>query len=414
MEISVYIDSYTKVWNQLETDFPFKGDKFSDTEKKLNQNKMQGFSNIQRNMVALKKMDAPARKKLSEQLNANFTALLKNVFKFNRNELSVLSSMQIMDVSKKFYKMARDFDPSIAVQDIFQASRNLWIVNSLQVLMGLKPDVSESVFAYSMLYPYSDNYLDDKTVSKSDKISFSKRFRERLLGIKTDYQNKNEKAIFDLVGIIENEWDRERYPKVYESLLAIHDAQTRSILLMDAQDLPEADLLSICIEKGGTSVLADGYLIKGELTPEQEQFCFGFGTFLQFVDDLQDVREDLEGSLTTFFTQSALKGSLETDFNRTIHFTNKVLDDLNCFSASNTESMKQMMLKSTTYLLIEAVALNHDKYLGTYLNKMEEYCPFGFDFIRLRRSKMESNRISFMRNIESMINKELEPNLMAG
>ena len=98
MEISVYIDSYTKVWNQLETDFPFKGDKFSDTEKKLNQNKMQGFSNIQRNMVALKKMDAPARKKLSEQLNANFTALLKNVFKFNRNELSVLSSMQIMDV----------------------------------------------------------------------------------------------------------------------------------------------------------------------------------------------------------------------------------------------------------------------------------------------------------------------------
>ncbi|HPR59739.1 MAG TPA: class 1 isoprenoid biosynthesis enzyme [Prolixibacteraceae bacterium] len=413
MEINAYIDSCAKIWNELKTDFPFEEGKFTDQEKKLNQNKMQSFSNMQRNMAALKTMDAPARKKLSDQLNANFAALLKNVFKFNRNELSVLSSMQIMDVSKKFFKMARDFDPSIAVQDIFQASRNLWIVNSLQVLMGLKPDVSESVFAYSMLYPYSDNYLDDKTVSKSEKISFSKRFRQRLLGFKTEYINKNEKAIFDLVGMIENEWDRERYPKVYESLLAIHDAQTRSILLMDAQGLSETDLLSICIEKGGTSVLADGYLIKGDLTPDQEHFCFGFGTFLQFVDDLQDVREDMEGSLTTFFTRSALKGSLEIDFNRTIHFTNRVLDELSCFSANNTESMKQMMFKSTSYLLVEAVALNHDKYIGAYLNKMEAYSPFGFEFIRLRRSKMESNRISFMRNIESMFKKEFEPSLMA-
>ncbi|HOO83797.1 MAG TPA: class 1 isoprenoid biosynthesis enzyme [Prolixibacteraceae bacterium] len=413
MEINAYIDSCAKIWNELKTDFPFEEGKFTDQEKKLNQNKMQSFSNMQRNMAAIKTMDAPARKKLSDQLNANFAALLKNVFKFNRNELSVLSSMQIMDVSKKFFKMARDFDPSIAVQDIFQASRNLWIVNSLQVLMGLKPDVSESVFAYSMLYPYSDNYLDDKTVSKSEKISFSKRFRQRLLGFKTEYINKNEKAIFDLVGMIENEWDRERYPKVYESLLAIHDAQTRSILLMDAQGLSETDLLSICIEKGGTSVLADGYLIKGDLTPDQEHFCFGFGTFLQFVDDLQDVREDMEGSLTTFFTRSALKGSLEIDFNRTIHFTNRVLDELSCFSANNTESMKQMMFKSTSYLLVEAVALNHDKYIGAYLNKMEAYSPFGFEFIRLRRSKMESNRISFMRNIESMFKKEFEPSLMA-
>jgi len=86
---------------------------------------------------------------------------------------------------------------------------------------------------------------------------------------------------------------------------------------------------------------------------------------------------------------------------------------LSCFSANNTESMKQMMFKSTSYLLVEAVALNHDKYIGAYLNKMEAYSPFGFEFIRLRRSKMESNRISFMRNIESMFKKEFEPSLMA-
>lgn len=413
MEINVYVNCYTKIWNQLKTDFPFNGEKFTNQEKKLNQNKMQAFSNIQRSMLAIKTMDATARNKLGEQLNENFAALLKQVFKFNSNELSVLSSMQIMDMSKKFFKMARNFDSSIAVEDIFQASRNLWIVNSLQVLMGLKPEVSESVFAYSMLYPYSDNYLDDRTVSKSEKILFSKRFKQRLLGHKIEYSNKNEKAIFDLVGMIENEWDRDHYPKVYESLLAIHDAQTRSILLIDAHDLSDNDLLSICIEKGGTSVLADAYLIMGELTPAQEQFCFGFGAFLQFVDDLQDVREDIDCSLTTYFTRSAQRGSIGTDFNRTIHFTNIVLNKLNCFSTRNTENMKQMMLKSTTYLLIEAVALNHDKYIGAYLKDMEEFSPFGFDFIRLRRSKMESNRISFMRNIESMFNKEFEPSLMA-
>ncbi len=32
--------------------------------------------------------------------------------------------------------------------------------------------ISDGIFGYSMLYPYSDNFLDDETISKEDKIAF--------------------------------------------------------------------------------------------------------------------------------------------------------------------------------------------------------------------------------------------------
>lgn len=409
MNIDTYLHSFTTLWNNVNVEFPFNGTGFSTDEKTRNQKSMVSLSANQRKFATLKGMEPNARKVFIDQLNANFGAMLKHVFKFEQREMAVLQSMGIMDVSKKFFKMARAFDSNIPVQDIFQASRNLWIVNSLQVLLGKEPQVTPSIFAYSMLYPYSDNYLDDPKVSKSEKMVFSNRFRLKLLGQNVEFQNQNEKAIFDLVEMIEQEWDRQKYPKVYESLLAIHDAQTRSILLTGKEDLTENDLLSICIEKGGTSVLADGYLINGTLSPEQEKFCFGFGTFLQFVDDLQDVKEDLSGGLTTLFTRSALDGMIENDFNRTIHFTRQVLDEIGCFPCTETDSMKQMMMKSTSFLLIEAVALNHDKYAENYSHMLELHSPFGFDFIRSRRSKMESNRISFLRNIEVHLQKELEP-----
>src|SRR4030067_480163 len=49
------------------------------------------------------------------------------------------------------------------------------------------------------------------------------------------------------------------------------------------------------------SVLANGYLVAGRLDPADEDFCFGFGTFLQLADDLQDVAEDADCGHRTLF-----------------------------------------------------------------------------------------------------------------
>lgn len=409
MNIESYIEQFTSLWEQAIIEFPFTGNGVSAFEKSNNEKSMIAFSGNLRKEVDIKGMDKEAKNRLVQQVNSNVGAFLKNALKYTDHEIAIISKTDFLEGTKKFMAMARRFDPLVKIEDVFQASRNLWIVNSLQIMLGQKVEVTPSVFAYSMLYPYSDNYLDDQAVSKSEKIAFSNRFRLKLMGEMVCPINDREKTIFDLVEMIESDWDRNCYPEVYESLLAIHDAQTRSIILLDnKEDLSEKELLSICIEKGGTSVLADGYLINGKLTPEQECFCFGFGTFLQFVDDIQDIQEDSTTGLETLFTRSATSGTLEKDVNRTISFAHHVLQDVCCFPADHLAHMQGLMIKSIHFLIIEAVGLNDKWFSAGYVRQFEKQAALSYDFIKQRRNRLESKRLSFMRKIESMVFEELE------
>ena len=50
----------------------------------------------------------------------------------------------------------------MTLQEIGQAMRNVWIMNISQVLLNVEVKFTNAIFAYSMLYPYTDNILDDK------------------------------------------------------------------------------------------------------------------------------------------------------------------------------------------------------------------------------------------------------------
>lgn len=49
----------------------------------------------------------------------------------------------------------------VTTKDILQASRNAWTARALQMLLGRDMGLTPAIFAYSMFYPYADNYLDD-------------------------------------------------------------------------------------------------------------------------------------------------------------------------------------------------------------------------------------------------------------
>ncbi|HKM92493.1 MAG TPA: class 1 isoprenoid biosynthesis enzyme [Prolixibacteraceae bacterium] len=413
MNVALQVDDFMALWKQSANLFPYGGSAYTPEQKIENSLRFNALVKEQADPLELRKFDSEKRRDLMQQIEANFGALMKHVFRFSVEELKILQSIRFVEITKSFFKMARQFDPAVKIEDVFQASRNLWIVNTLQLLMGMEPSVSPSVFAYSMLYPYSDNYLDDPTVSKPDKIEFSKRFRQKLDGTKGVVPaNRLEKQIFELVELIESDWDREQFPKVYESLLAIHDAQTRSILLVNSNALTEKELLEICIEKGGTSVLADGYLINGNLNKDQERFCFGFGAFLQFVDDIQDVKEDSIAGVKTFFTHAAENNTFEEVFNRSVSFTNKVLSGVSCFQFENEDGMKGIMSKSVQMLMLEAIALNSKTVGVEYALQIEEFSPLSFDYLRNRNQQMENKRMLMMNKIEKMLKDEQETELL--
>jgi hypothetical protein len=131
--------------------------------------------------------------------------------------------------SLAFAREARAFDPDLPLESLGQALRNVWIGNSLQMRLGLPVELGPGLFAYSMLYPLTDNLLDDPALDGQAKRVFNERFGRRLAGLHVRAERRSEVAVFELVGRIEEEFPRGAFPAVHESLLAIHRGQARSL-----------------------------------------------------------------------------------------------------------------------------------------------------------------------------------------
>jgi hypothetical protein len=247
-----------------------------------------------------------------------------------------------------------------------------------------------------MIYPYSDNYIDDPNVSGKEKQEFSERFNWRLHGENITPLNHTEKQLFQLVGMFEDQYKRIDFPEVYQSLYAIQKGQTDSLKLLKSGGLTDYEIRRICFEKGGASVLADGYLVAGKLTHRQERALVGYGIYLQLLDDIQDMKEDADSSTNTMC--SSLKQKNLNEFvNRTIHFGRVALEEMKCFDAANVDVFLNLMNRSIETMAIESIGLNDSGFSMDYLAEMERFSPLHFDFIRRKKSESKSKRFAMFR-----------------
>lgn len=286
----------------------------------------------------------------------------------------------------EFVRAARRFDAALGAEEIGQAVRNVWIMNSLQMLLGLEIGMSPAVFAYSLLYPYTDNYLDDPSVPASAKRALGRRLGRRLAGHAVVPASERERRIFELVGRIERQFPRSRHPRVHRALAAIHGGQVRSLELQGAGAAPPADLLETQVEKGGASVLADGYLVAGDLRPDEEEFCFGYGVFLQLLDDLQDARADREAGHATLFSLAAGHEPLDRLTGRLHRYMRRIVDGSPRFAAEAYAAQRDLIVRSCTMLLVGAVAEDPGLFSRRFRRTLVRRWPLGLGAMRrLRR-----------------------------
>ncbi len=341
------------------------------------------------------------RDALQNRLAEGFADLGRQTLEMTEAQISSLLGSGMLEIGPAFCRAARAFDPHIGGAEIYQALRNVWAMNGLQALAGLPVALTPSVFAYSMLYPYTDNYLDDPAIAPEEKRGLNRRLALRLQGQAVAPANDHEARIYALVGLIEGEHERAARPQVYESLLAIHRAQEKSLRLLDPAAAPyEVDVLGIALEKGGASVVADGYLVAGALTPEQARFLYGWGAILQLVDDLQDVEQDRRAGLLTIFSQAAGRWPLERLTNRTLHLVAQVMAGLDAFPAPDAAPLKELMAASAVRLLLNAVGAARRRYSRRYLLTLQAHAPFRYAALRRVQRRLARERLSLARMVE--------------
>ena len=277
-----------------------------------------------------------------------------------------------------FARDARAFDRGLPLEHVGQALRNVWIGNSFQMLLDRRVELRPGLFAYSMLYPVTDNWLDDPTVSNDAKRSFNERLGQRLAGLPVCPTNEREAAAGRLVERIEEEFPRDDFPSLYASLLAIHDGQMRSLAQQGATRLADADLLEISFRKGGSSVVTDLYLVTDTPQPLEERFAFGYGVFLQLLDDLQDVEADLTAGHETIFTRAARRGTLDELAARLARFIDAVLLRNGRFDDPAFTDRLDLIRRNCLALLVGSVAEHPHRFSRVFRRRLARQWPVSF------------------------------------
>jgi hypothetical protein len=305
---------------------------------------------------------------------------------FPTGGLQLLFNRDGLEATRAFVRAAKSFDPDLKDESLFQALRNLWIVNTIQLLLDQPLSVSPAIFGYSMLYPWTDNYLDDPSLPAPSKLAFGEWLEQRLGGAAADPADAHAAQVSQLVALIEGCFPRAGFAEVYLSLQAIHHAQMASLRQQrSAHGMSGRELLRTTFQKGGASVLPDAYLAAGSLSEAEAEFMFGFGALLQLIDDLQDLQADLANGHSTLFAQPA-GGLLDGATTRLWSFAQAVLWSPGPFDAPKHRPVKELIQESCKLMVLQAVARNQRLYSPDFAAQLEAASPFRFCFMRDRET----------------------------
>jgi hypothetical protein len=322
-----------------------------------------------------------------EEMAAGLRPAFKKLLGLTGLPLEAVYDARFIESTRLFIRDAREFDPELRLDSAYQALRNVWIMNSLQFDLGLAVESTEAVFAYSMVYPYLDNVLDDERAGEADKLALVAKLRDWLEGSDRTAETAAEAKLRSLVGLMERRFPRSGFPDVYRSLLAIYNAQVKSLLQQGpgAAAAPDA-VLAISLEKGGTSVLADGTLVAGSLALPDQEFCFGFGTFLQLADDLQDIAEDARRGHRTLFAAGAGRDALGAASARLENYLAAVLERARRGASPRRNALCDAIESGLTLMFRESVGKHPEYFRRPFVRRARRGFPARFSYLeKLRR-----------------------------
>lgn len=390
-------DFIRKEWFAIDYELNHNLRKYSDEDKKKNEETADKFIKKFNYYIKRKPRDVKKREEWELEGEVIVRELLRESTLLNFKYIGEENQNLMIKVTKEFITKSKEFDNEINNEYISQGLRNLWIINILQLIFHKRLELTSSAFAYSIIYPYTDNFLDNVHVSLDSKEEFNRKLYLMIKGEDVAYKNILEKRVYKLLKNIEYDYDRKDFKEVYNSLLKIHEGQVKSMKQQEKCFIPyERDVLGISIEKGASSVLADGYLVKGNLSLAEKEFCLRYGFLLQLIDDFQDLKSDKENEHITIMSQLAGKYPLDNIINKIINYTYDLFEDTKLLKGN--EKLSKIIKDNCILLILCSLALNKEYVSEKYMIEMEKYLPFNISYID-KHSKTTMSKLKRMEGI---------------
>lgn len=324
------------------------------------------------------------RRKWSKKIEAFLMKLLSE-----EQIIGIHNAMQPQELTAfyqelmEFAKHARSFAPELSFEELGQAIRNYIVYAMFKVINRTNTGYSSAGFGYSMLYPFTDNYIDTIANTLSDKQEYNQLIRDTIEGKEVQFKDNYHKKTHLLLKAIEEVYPREKDTGIYTLLLMMLEAQEESIGQQNRnKTLTLEQRMDISLFKGGVSVLFDRYLINKQLTEEDYLFYLGFGYFLQLADDLQDIGEDSRKGYQTIFTLNLEQAYEERTVNKLLNFLHDIME---AYSAENN-SFKDFVMQSSYLLIYSSVVGSREFFSEDYLLQIEKLLPITVPFLEMTKA----------------------------
>lgn len=337
-----------------------------------------------------------------------FRLYFQQLFDLDDRQLDTLDELGFLDSALSFVRNAVQIDDKIERSYILQALPNIWVMNLVQLIFQKSILLTNAMSAYSLLYPYTDNLLDDPGIRDEEKRIFIQRLEQILNGHELTAINDHERAVFSLIDCVLSSYDRDHEKLVRTGLLAIHRAQKRSLEFQfgyGSQHNPGT--LGISIEKGGVSVVVNACLVSDVVDHARADFMFGYGSFLQFQDDLLDVSSDANAGIETIFSQTGSMNNLDDQALRLFQYRNRIFEQDGFRRFPIPSVVRSIMQRTAELIPIGAVALAPERFSQELLHSLEGRFPVRFDFLRQERIGFEKALPKFTARIDKYSTQEL-------
>ncbi len=253
-----------KVWEKQPEKFPFflqeNPDIFPKIDlerKKENETFVQALSERLHKKFQQRPKEEERREQWEQELEQDLWDFLrKEKILFITEWMSEEKLEAFKREARRFVEQVRGFDQTLNKAQIWQALRNYFIYAILVDMQGEEQNAGEPILAYSLLYPYTDNYIDDERVSSREKERYNRMIALKLKGGNVLPQNPLEEKTCCLLDMIGKAYKETKRKKVESILLQLLEAQNCSIR-QQKTEITEAEILDISIWKGSSSVLAD-------------------------------------------------------------------------------------------------------------------------------------------------------------
>lgn len=374
---TVYFQEVKKCWLEADTALPEFLQKISYDQKQQNEGYLQSISdNFHEQFNNFSRLSARGKKKAKKKLLLMIRdVLLEETIIGIHKVMNEQTLDAYQEELMEFLRQTRAFAPTLPFEGIGQAIRNYIVYIIFNELNQGKPGFNTACFGYSMLYPFTDNYLDSETYSPQEKQDYNQLIRDKLESKEVYPTSYHQHKTCDLLSKIEKAYPRDQDATIFTLLLTMLDAQ--EISLRQHSDLTPDEILDISIYKGGISVLIDRYFVQKEITEQDLLYYLGFGLFLQLADDLQDIKEDSEKKRLTLFSADLNCKSAEQLVNKMLHFLFQITSSY----ASANEPFKQFILSNCYQLVYSSIAGSKEFFSQAYLDKLEWFIPVTLPFL---------------------------------